>query len=315
MPGLQLQCATLRFLFLLQRRLQPTMPNSPLLGSDGEVCLVLRNGGTPRQDLPLVSVIIRQQLGEPSLAELVLDVDWCNDSSGEFINGDLFRPGSEVEVLAGYADSQPEAAIFAGIVIRHRFRSNGQGLGRLAIVCRGPVIEDDRVRQLAQATPTEIVLTLTYGVDMIDFEADTQDWGTRIAATGENPWLARVRGRMSFQGSDRAKPGALVELAGMSGLLGGPVFLSAVEHEFSNGNWLSHVEFGFDPDPAPPPESVVIKDGNGNSIELDVLGITLKSPRDIVLQAGRGLEAHAAASAELSSSGQTTVKGAIVMIN
>lgn len=222
------------------------MPNSPLLDSDGQVCLTVHNSGILRQDLPLISVSIRHQLDQPSTAELVLDVnDWFDDSSAEFSIGELFDPGSEVEVCAGYRESQSEVTLFTGVVIRHRFKGSVEAPGQLTICCRGAVIEDDRARQLAQAQRPEVVLTLSYGIDMIDFEADTQDWGTRILATGENPWLGRVRGRMSFQGSEWARPGALVEIAGVGARLGGPVFLSAVEHEFSKGNWLSRVEFGF----------------------------------------------------------------------
>lgn len=93
-------------------------------------------------------------------------------------------------------------------------------------------------------------------------------------------------------------------------------------------------------------KSVLIKDQNGNSIKLSSAGIALDSPKDIQLtaqgaiklaaqtgmqldcqadiqakglnisaQAQAGFTAKGAASAELSASGQTTVKGAMVLIN
>lgn len=90
----------------------------------------------------------------------------------------------------------------------------------------------------------------------------------------------------------------------------------------------------------------VLQDQHGNVIQLDQDGITLKSVKDIVIKAAANLQANAgakasvvattdlegkglnvtldaqasltakgAASAELSAAGQTTVKGAMVMIN
>ncbi|MCX2863298.1 type VI secretion system tip protein VgrG [Paucibacter sp. PLA-PC-4] len=60
--------------------------------------------------------------------------------------------------------------------------------------------------------------------------------------------LARVRGRMSFQGSALAKPATLIALAGVGARVNGPVFVSAVQHEIHDGEWLSEAEFGLDPD-------------------------------------------------------------------
>ncbi len=56
--------------------------------------------------------------------------------------------------------------------------------------------------------------------------------------------LARIRGRMKFQGSAKAKPGALIELKGVGARFSGNVFVSAVSHEIENGNWITEVEFG-----------------------------------------------------------------------
>ena len=56
--------------------------------------------------------------------------------------------------------------------------------------------------------------------------------------------LARIRGRMKFQGSAKAKPGELIELKGVGSRFSGNVFVSAVNHEIENGNWITEVEFG-----------------------------------------------------------------------
>jgi len=59
--------------------------------------------------------------------------------------------------------------------------------------------------------------------------------------------LARVRGRMRFQGSAKARVGKLVELAGMGARFSGTVYLSGVHHEIADGNWITEAEFGLAP--------------------------------------------------------------------
>lgn len=56
--------------------------------------------------------------------------------------------------------------------------------------------------------------------------------------------LARIRGRMKFQGSALARVGGMIELAGVGERFNGNVYVSAVEHEISNGQWSTRVDFG-----------------------------------------------------------------------
>jgi Rhs element Vgr protein len=60
--------------------------------------------------------------------------------------------------------------------------------------------------------------------------------------------LARVRGRMKFQGSARAKPGTLIELDGVGNHFNGNVFVSLVTHRIDQGNWITEAAFGLAPD-------------------------------------------------------------------
>lgn len=60
--------------------------------------------------------------------------------------------------------------------------------------------------------------------------------------------LARIRGRMKFQGSARATPGSLIELDGVGAHFNGNVFVSSVSHQITAGNWISEVSFGMSPD-------------------------------------------------------------------
>jgi Rhs element Vgr protein len=60
--------------------------------------------------------------------------------------------------------------------------------------------------------------------------------------------LSRIRGRMKFQGSAKAKSGSLIELDGVGNRFNGNVFVSAVNHEIADGNWITEVDFGMSPD-------------------------------------------------------------------
>lgn len=56
--------------------------------------------------------------------------------------------------------------------------------------------------------------------------------------------LARIQGRMKFQGSAKAKIGELIELEGVGNRFNGNVFVSSVHHLVADGNWITEVEFG-----------------------------------------------------------------------
>ncbi|VVD71870.1 type VI secretion protein VgrG [Pandoraea pneumonica] len=60
--------------------------------------------------------------------------------------------------------------------------------------------------------------------------------------------LACIRGRLSFQGNASAKPGVMIELAGVGKRFSGSVYVSAVQHRIADGNWISEVEFGLSPE-------------------------------------------------------------------
>lgn len=60
--------------------------------------------------------------------------------------------------------------------------------------------------------------------------------------------LARIRGRMVFQGSAKAAPGTLIEVAGVGRRFEGKVFVSSVEHRLVGGEWTTEAEFGMSAD-------------------------------------------------------------------
>jgi Rhs element Vgr protein len=60
--------------------------------------------------------------------------------------------------------------------------------------------------------------------------------------------LSRIRGTMKFQGSELAVPGGLIELAGIGERFNGDVYVGAVRHLIEDGNWLTEVDFGLEPE-------------------------------------------------------------------
>lgn len=350
------------------------MAESPNHGSDGPVRFSIVVGGTAQADLQVVSANVRHAFNEIPKARIVLVDGDMPDQRFPISDSDLFQPGAEITLKAGYGDT--EQALFTGIVIRHGLRITDSNESRLIVECRARACRMAATRQTAhhlgqtdgeiiqaligkagigssvaetgvrhealvqydcsdwdfmlsradamgllvnvdgntvgvQPPPTagSAALTVTWGTDLIDFEADmdarTQwnavqagSWdpkdqslrqgksvasvtltaqghttGTDLAAVACPPllelqtcapqpeemldaWaqavqvkaaLARLRGRMSFQGSARARPGALVELAGVGQRFSGTVLLSAVEHEIAEGQWISRAEFGMEP--------------------------------------------------------------------
>lgn len=59
--------------------------------------------------------------------------------------------------------------------------------------------------------------------------------------------LAKIRGKVKFQGTARIKPGEFITLAGVGDRFSGPLYVSAVHHAFEDGNWLCEVQLGLDP--------------------------------------------------------------------
>lgn len=71
-----------------------------------------------------------------------------------------------------------------------------------------------------------------------------QQWSNAKAVFQQ---LSKTRGRVKFQGIEKAKPGTLLKLDGVGDRFNGKVFLSAVRHEIANGNWTVDAEFGINP--------------------------------------------------------------------
>ena len=61
-------------------------------------------------------------------------------------------------------------------------------------------------------------------------------------------WMNRITGHAVFQGSEKAKPGVIIEFAGVGDRFNGDAFISGVEHQVDNGNWRTRVSIGMNTD-------------------------------------------------------------------
>lgn len=59
--------------------------------------------------------------------------------------------------------------------------------------------------------------------------------------------LAKVRGRVKFQGIPTVKPNTILNLEGVGERFNGKVYVSGVSHNISEGNWTVNAEFGINP--------------------------------------------------------------------
>jgi Rhs element Vgr protein len=76
-------------------------------------------------------------------------------------------------------------------------------------------------------------------------EGALQDWAKSALQKSR---LAKIRGRVKFQGLATLQPGQLVKLQGVGERFEGSVFVSAVRHEISNGQWVTDAQFGMSPE-------------------------------------------------------------------
>jgi Rhs element Vgr protein len=96
--------------------------------------------------------------------------------------------------------------------------------------------------QLAQVTGLDEYI-LSHGGDIT--REELQVWASTYR---QKSLMAKIRGRVSFDGYAKIKPGDLIELKGISERFNGKIFVAGVRHDISNGGWETTVQFGIDPE-------------------------------------------------------------------
>jgi Rhs element Vgr protein len=98
---------------------------------------------------------------------------------------------------------------------------------------------------LAEAVGAGVdVPSLRFQTAAVKTDAELTQWAK---AAQLSSGLARIRGRMSFQGSAKAVVGGSIELVGVGERFSGTAFVGAVTHTISDGNWVTEAEMGLPP--------------------------------------------------------------------
>jgi Rhs element Vgr protein len=97
--------------------------------------------------------------------------------------------------------------------------------------------------------------------------ADLTDWSNAQLIKSE---FAKLRGVAKFQGSNLVDPANYITLQGLGDRFNGDHFVSGVEHDLSNGNWVTAVTLGMsplwfteEPDVMAPPASGLLPGARG----------------------------------------------------
>ncbi len=61
-------------------------------------------------------------------------------------------------------------------------------------------------------------------------------------------FFAQIRGKLKHFGDEKVLTGDTIEIAGFNTTTNGKVYVSAVRHELSAGDWFTHVQFGLSPE-------------------------------------------------------------------
>ena len=198
-------------------------------GGAGLVQFSVRSNGRPLPDtVTLQAMQIHHRIDGSATARLVfLDGDAAT-GGWPLADSTLFDPASPIRIDAGYGNEL--TPIFEGVVASLSARSGSDSGSTLVIECSRPAANPPPIVDPAALKAAEPVLQVSYGVDMLDFEATT---------TARGP-----RGRVKFQGTNRATVGTTIELRSVGARFSGVVLVEGVEHAFAAGAWLTTVIFG-----------------------------------------------------------------------
>lgn len=314
----------------------------PDLSSGSSVTFEIKvNGKAIPDNYPVTTVHVHHSINRLSSATIsLLDGD---PLTGNFAisESDVFVPGNILSVAAGY-DGQT-TLLFEGVITAQALRIQNGGGPVLEIKCQSEVVNHSGsgVDPTADTLP---VMTLRYGDNILSLSAEL------AAVTQVAEVKSTLTGEVRFQGSALV-PGKYVSLAGLGQRFNGDHWVSLVRHDITEGNWTTAAHLGLSAlrhvvldDQS---RQITVSDDNGNSIVMSDSGIAIKSEKNISLEAGQkiiltgevGIDlqspsgdvetcamnirqsadmqfaAKGAAKVDVQSSGQLTLKAAMVMIN
>jgi Rhs element Vgr protein len=109
---------------------------------------------------------------------------------------------------------------------------------------------------------------------------ETEALGGWARARQVKAGLARIRGRMTFQGSALARVGGLISLKGVGARFEGSVFVAGLTHRIEAGSWTTQAEFGVPDGSAARPEPAAPILGGLSGVQGLQVGVVVKLDGD-----------------------------------
>ena len=95
-------------------------------------------------------------------------------------------------------------------------------------------------------------LNSTIGLDNLELRHGGAVTDTELQDWADAKWLfqqlAKVRGRVRFQGIPTVKPNTIIKLEGVGDRFNGNAYITAVSHVITEGNWTVNAQFGLNPE-------------------------------------------------------------------
>ncbi len=190
-------------------------------------CAITADGKALDSNLPVITVDVWSAVNAVPKAKVVLQGGGPPDepfSKGDF---EALRPGRTIEIHAGYGGTTD--TIFSGIVVAQGIEVTGDGPPRVVVDASGDTVA------ASQTMTAEPAFVAKYGESILTFEAALDQQMSRHSG---------IRGQVTFQGSALARPGSLIDIAGVGGPFDGRVLVRAVHHDIGQGQWKTRAEFG-----------------------------------------------------------------------
>lgn len=138
------------------------MPNSPEINSAGILTFSIKVSGQPIKDSYRVrNIYTCSRIDKIPYALISIEDGSMAEGSFPGSDSDDFKPGSEIEISAGYNFEQE--IIYSGIIVRHGIKIQSDGISSLEIECKDKAVKMTVGRKNAnflQKKDSEIITTL-----------------------------------------------------------------------------------------------------------------------------------------------------------
>ena len=157
------------------------------------------------------------------------------------------RYGATILEFDAEMDARAQLKEVKAIAWKHKDHSIVSASGTADAAPEGSVSANDLAKV---AAPSTFQLQHTGNLDMSELKAwaDAQMCKSR---------LAKIRGRVKFEGFAAVKPAKMINLHGLGTHFNGKALVGGVQHDIGEGQWATDVQFGLSPDWFGTQESIV----------------------------------------------------------